>query len=312
MPHFDAGDRFRSYRFFLRQRFAKRVQKISIDAGFTCPNRNGSIASGGCSFCNNAAFSGATAQREESITQQIRRAQGHLQKRYKTDTFIAYFQTNSNTYGPLGQLRDLYEEALAAPGIIGLAIGTRPDCLSTEILELLQSLGEKNYVSLEIGLESCRNATLAKVNRGHTIEQWRQALELIGKYKHIHTATHLIFGLPGDPWEKLPDCANFLNESGIEMVKFHQLQIVRQTELASTFAKKPFPLLSKDTYLDLVADTLEKLDPDIVVQRLVAECRSELLFVPQWQMSASEAKNDINERLNKRKTWQGRYFSEVP
>ena len=307
--------RFNSYAEYFRIKFGERVQKVSIDAGFTCPNRDGSISTGGCSYCNNNAFNPSYCQPEKSITQQLKEGiEFHVRRYRKANKYLAYFQTYSNTYSNIDNLKKLYQEALLYPGVIGLVIGTRPDCIDDEKLLYLKELSQKHYVIVEYGIESCYNKTLVNINRGHTFEQSIAAIEQTAAFG-IKCGAHIIFGLPGETRAEMLDQANILSKLPLDNVKFHQLQIIKDTDIEITYQQNPsaFPLFSLDEYVDFMILFLEKLNPAFVVERFSGEVPPRFLASPNWGL----LRNDqivimIEKELEKRNTWQGKFYNDKP
>lgn len=303
--------RFNSYSNYFRKLFGGRVQKVSINAGFTCPNRDGTVGTGGCIFCNNEAFTPSYCIAGTSITEQIEKGIQFHSKRYrKSIAHLAYFQAYSNTYAPLDVLKRKYEEALAYPGIAGLIIGTRPDCINDEILDYLSYLSSIYYVAVEYGVESCYNSTLASVNRGHDFECSVSALEKTAA-RGIITGAHFIFGLPGESREDMMNEAEIISRLPITTVKFHQLQIIAGTRMEKEYNARPrdFDLFTWEEYREFVIKFLEKLNPEIVVERLTGEANPRFLTEYTWSgLRPEEATRLIEKRLEELDTWQGRFY----
>lgn len=277
-----------SYPDYLRNLLGERVQKLSINAGFTCPNRDGTSGVGGCSFCNGLAFNPAYCNNKTSITQQIDDGIAfHKNRSHKNNSntkYLAYFQTFSNTYQHIDNLKKIYSEALSHPDIIGIIIATRPDCIDNEKLDYLQQLSESFFVKIEYGIESTYNSTLQKINRGHDFETTATAFEETAK-RNIHSGGHLIFGLPGETPEMMTDEAKVISALPIESIKLHQLQIMRGTRLADEYKSNPdiVHLFSLDEYIDTVTKFIEQLRPDIAIERIASEVPQRFLAVPsQW------------------------------
>ncbi len=303
--------RFNAYSNYFRKLFGGRVQKLSIDAGFTCPNRDGTLGTGGCSFCNNDAFSPSYCKADTSITEQIEKGiQFHLKRYRKSVAYLAYFQSYTNTYAKLDELRRKYEEALAYPGIAGLIIGTRPDCISDEILDYLKSLSSGCYVAVEYGIESCYDHTLVRVNRGHDFKCSVSALEKTAA-KGIVTGAHFIFGLPGESREDMMNEAAIISRLPLKTVKFHQLQIIAGTKMEEEYLNRPqdFELFTWDEYREFFIKFLERLNPDIVVERFTGESSPHLIRNQGWNGLRSEEMTKLFEqRLEEIDTWQGRLY----
>ncbi len=306
--------RFNAYSNYFRRLFGARIQKVSIDAGFTCPNRDGKKGRGGCTYCNNKAFNPSYCLPEKSVSKQIEEGIEFHKKRYsEASSYLAYFQAYSNTYAGIDTLRNLYEEALSYPGIIGLIIGTRPDCISSEILEYLQELSEKYYIAVEYGIESCYNKTLERINRGHTFEEASEAVEKTAALG-IKTGAHFIFGLPGESREDMLNEAEIISKLPLTTVKFHQLQIIRGTAIAGEYRDNPsdFNLFTWEEYLDFIILFLEKLNPSIVVERLTGEAPPRFLTGEGWgKKRTDQIVSLVEKRLEELDTWQGRLFNKT-
>jgi radical SAM protein (TIGR01212 family) len=301
--------RFNAYSNYFLKEFGERVQKLSIDAGFTCPNRDGTVGTGGCTYCNNNAFNPSYCTPSKSISQQITEGIEFHQKRYRrANKYLAYFQPYSNTYAHLIKLISIYFEALKFPEIVGLVIGTRPDCIDDEKLDFLQKLSEKFYIIVEYGIESCYDKTLERVNRGHSFEQSIEAITKTAE-RGIKTGAHIIFGLPGETKQEMLNEADILSELPLNNIKFHQLQIIKDTEMAKEYREKPenFSLFSLDEYIDFIITFLERLTPDIVIERFAGEVPPRFLSGPGWGLIRNDQiLNLIEKKLAEKNTWQGR------
>jgi hypothetical protein len=263
----------------------------------------------GCSYCNNKTFNPDYCHLEKSIAEQLQEGINFFAKKYQSMQFLAYFQAYSNTYASLEVLKERYEEALAQPKIIGLVLGTRPDCVTGEILDYLAELSKKKYVMVEYGVESVKDETLQRINRGHSFAEAKKALEETANHG-IHTCAHLILGLPGETREDILDQAREVSKLPVENLKLHQLQIHRGTRMAVAFEKQPeeFSLFTVEEYLELLVDYLELLSPLIVVERFVSEAPKDLLVAPKWGLKNFEFVAKLEKRLAERNTWQGRLF----
>ena len=292
---------------YFRTLFNERVQKVSIDAGFTCPNRDGTKGVGGCAYCNNHTFKPSYCQLEKSVPAQIEEGIAFFSRKYKSMKYLAYFQAYSNTYAPLQILKTLYEEALAHPQVIGLVIATRPDCLTEEILDYLGELSKKYYIMVEFGIEACNEKTLLRINRGHTFEESVKALEGTAM-RGIHNCAHMILGLPGEDRATILEQAGIISTLPVENLKLHQLQIHKGTLLAKQYEENPddFFLYTAAEYIDLVVDYLELLNPAIIVERFISQAPQELLIAPKWGLKNFEFVAKVEKRLKERNTWQGR------
>lgn len=292
--------------------FSERVQKVSIDAGFTCPNRDGSKGVGGCTYCNNRTFKPDYCNRKSSVARQIEEGIEFFARKYESMRFLAYFQAYSNTYAPIETLKELYEEALRHPKIIGLVIATRPDCLNEEILDYLENLSKQVYVMVELGLESCNNRILESINRGHTIEESVWAIRETAR-RGIHNGAHMILGLPGETREELLLQPAFLSSLPLETLKLHQLQIHKGTAMAREYENDPmhFRLFEVDEYVDLIVDYLELLRPTIIMERFVSQAPAGMLIAPDWGLKNFEFVAKVEKRLCERNTWQGRLYIDL-
>ncbi len=305
------GRRFNAYSNYFRSIYGARVQKVSVDAGFTCPNRDGTKGTGGCTYCNNNAFNPSYCVPEKSVSLQIKEGIEFHKWRYnEAVSYLAYFQAYSNTYAPVDLLKKLYEEALGYPGVIGLIIGTRPDCIDEAKLSMLRELSGRCYLAVEYGIESCYNRTLKRINRGHTFEEAVSAVERTAE-SGINTGAHFIFGLPGETRQEMLDQASIISALPLKTVKFHQLQIIKGTTMEMEFQDNPadFELFSWDEYLDFFISFLERLNPSIVVERFTGEAPPRFLAKEHWGKKRSDQiVNLIENRLAELDTWQGRLY----
>jgi radical SAM protein (TIGR01212 family) len=301
--------RFNSYAEFLKKEFGGRVQKLAIDAGFSCPNRDGSKGTGGCTYCDNDAFNPSYCHPGKSILTQIREGIEFHNRRYRrASRYLAYFQPYSNTYAPLKKLKEIYSQALAFPEIIGLVIGTRPDCIDMEKLEYFRELAENHYIMLEYGIESCYNRTLERINRGHTYEETVETLRMTSQSK-LKTGAHFIFGLPGECREDMMNEAEIISALPLDNVKFHQLQIIKGTRMESEYKDRPedFVNFSLDEYIEFIIDFVEKLNPAFVIERFAGEVPPRFLSGPGWGFIRNDqVLSRIEKRMEERATWQGR------
>ena len=303
--------RFNAYAQYFKQQFGERVQKVTIDAGFTCPNRDGSLGRGGCTYCNNDAFNPSYCNSDKPIKQQIEEGiEFHANRYRKANKFLAYFQAYSNTYKPLKELKKIYEQALEIDGIIGLVIGTRPDCIDDEKLEYFKELSKKYYIIIEYGIESCYDKTLKKINRGHTFKQSVEAIEKTASYG-LKTGAHLIIGLPDETKEMILKEAEILSKLPLNNIKFHQLQIIKDTQMAMDFRKAPeqFSFFLLDEYVDFIVDFLDKLNPNFVVERFAGEVPPRFIVGKSWGLIRNDQiLQKVEKRLEERNTWQGKLW----
>ena len=301
--------RYRSFTEHLRQTFACRVHKVCIDAGFTCPNRDGTLAMGGCIYCNNVSFS--PGNRRLSVTEQITQGSRFLRKRYGAQKFIAYFQAYTNTYGDIRLLQSLYDAALACEDIVGLAIGTRPDCVSDDVLDLLTDYASRTYLWLELGLESGHDQTLTFINRGHTVAAFDDAVQR-AQQRHLRLCAHIILGLPGESPTAMLDTARHLAQLRLDAVKLHHLHVVRHTVLEKMYQRGNVSLLAMEEYAALVVDCLEVLPPDTIIMRLLGDAPRATLVAPTWSLHKQAVLQRIAEELERRNTYQGRCYTAPP
>ncbi|MBP3566153.1 MAG: TIGR01212 family radical SAM protein [Paraprevotella sp.] len=297
---------------YLREQLPIKVQKISINAGFTCPNRNGDKGWGGCTYCNNQTFNPAYCKTERTVTEQLEEGKRFFARKYPDMKYLAYFQAYTNTYGDVKTVISKYEEALAVNDIVGIVIGTRPDCMPNELLEYLKELNSRTFLMVEYGIESVNDATLARINRGHTYAETIDAVERTAK-AGIRTGGHVILGLPGEEHDELMRQAAVLSELPLTTLKLHQLQLIRGTRMAHEYEQSPkdFHLYTADEYIDLVIDYVEHLRPDLVLERFVSQSPKELLIAPDWGLKNYEITERIKKRMRERATYQGRLYTKV-
>lgn len=301
-PYTDFGD-------FLRKIFPYKVQKISINAGFTCPNRDGSKGWGGCTYCNNQTFSPEYCHTDKRVSVQLEEGIRFFSRKYPEMKYLAYFQAYTNTYDEISLLKAKYEEAISYPSVVGLIIGTRPDCMPEALLDYFAVLSKEMFVLIEYGLESTLDKTLLRINRGHTYQESVDAIKRTAG-KGIYTGVHLILGLPGESREEILHHANEISALPVTTLKLHQLQLIRNTRMAKEYVEWPalFHLYTADEYIDLVIDFIERLNPSIVVERFVSQSPKELLIAPDWGLKNFEFTAKVNKRISERNTWQGRLF----
>ncbi len=296
---------YNSYSQWIRKQFPYRVQKISIDAGFTCPNRDGKVGRGGCIFCDNNTFNPAYCDRKKTITQQLEEGKQFFSRKYPDMKYLAYFQAYSNTYDTLNVLKRKYEEALAVEDVVGLVIGTRPDCMPDDVLDYLEVLNKQTFLIVEYGIESANDETLQRINRGHSFETARQSVERTTG-RGILTGAHVILGLPGEDATESIRQAALISSLKLNLLKIHQLQIIRGTYLAEIYEKKPFHLYSVDEYIKLTASYLQYLRKEIIVERFVSQSPPEMVIAPHWGMKNYEFTNLLVNYMKKEGVWQGK------
>ncbi len=301
--------RYNDFSTYFKRRFSERVQKVSVDAGFTCPNRDGTKGRGGCTYCDNKNFKPSYTNLEKSVIQQIDQGIAFFSKKYNSMKYLAYFQAYTNTYAPLDDLKNLYNQALEHPKIVGLVISTRPDCISSEILDYLQELQKKVYIMVEFGLESHLDKSLERINRGHTFNDSVEAIYETSN-RGINNCAHMILGLPGENRNDWLEQAKVISELPVKNLKLHQLQIHKNTVLEKQFQNNPadFNIFSVDEYTELVVDYLELLNPEIIIERFISQAPREQLIAPKWGLKNFEFVAKVEKRLEQRNTWQGRLF----
>lgn len=303
------GRRYNSFVGFLKEKYGCRLQKLVVDAGFSCPNRDGTLSTGGCTYCDNAAFHPGYSTPDKSIIRQLDEGIEFHQGRYRSVTkYLAYFQAYSNTYGPLSKMRKAYEEALAHKDVVGIVVGTRPDCIDAEKLDYLKELSQDKVVIVEYGIESCHDATLRRINRGHTFAQARRAVELTAE-KGIMQGAHFIFGLPGETIPMMMEMAPAINALPLDSVKFHQLQIIKGTAMEREFRERreDFVTFTLDGYIDFFVDFLERLRADLRIERFAGEVPPRFVNETPWGLVRNpQLLEMLEKRLEERDTWQGR------
>ena len=295
---------------FLAQYFEGKVQKISIHAGFTCPNRDGSKGTGGCTYCNNQTFNPEYCNPHLGIRRQLEDGIGFFARKYPTMRYLAYFQAYTNTYGELEQLKAMYEEALAVEGVVGLVIGTRPDCMPDTLLDYLEQLSQRTFVMVEYGIESASDKTLLRINRGHDFATAADAIRRTHE-RGLLVGGHLILGLPGEDHAELMRQANTIATLPLDMIKLHQLQLIRGTRMAREYVEHPeeFHLYTVDEYIDLAIDYIERLPETMVVERFISQSPRSLLIAPDWGMKNYQFVDRLRRCMQERGTWQGRLYT---
>ena len=296
---------------FLEQYFEGKVQKISVHAGFTCPNRDGAVGTGGCTYCNNQTFNPEYCRPELGVTQQLEDGIRFFARKYPAMRYLAYFQAYTNTYGELEHLKAMYEEALAVDGVVGLVIGTRPDCMPDSLLDYLEELSHRTFLMVEYGIESANDDTLRRINRGHDFATAAEAIRRTHE-RGILVGGHMILGLPGEDRDELMRQAELLATLPLDMLKLHQLQLIRGTRMAREYEESPedFHLYEVDEYIDLAIDYIERLPQGMVIERFISQSPRSLLIAPDWGMKNFEFVNRLRRRMDERGAWQGRLVSD--
>ena len=297
--------RYTSFGAYMKKRFGSTVYKVNVDAGFTCPNRDGTVGVSGCIYCNNDSFRPSSCRPTLTVSEQVQNGIAYVKKRYKSEKFLVYFQPYTNTYAPVDELEGLYKEALSDPSVIGLAIGTRPDAVDAEKIALIQSLAEKYFILVEYGMQSMYDKSLEFINRGHNYNAFLKALEMT-RDRGIFIGTHIIVGFPTETREETMSMSEELSSIPVEFLKIHQLQVIKDTPLEVMHKNNPFHVFGYEEYLDFVTGFIERLSPRIVIQRLFATAPDSILIAPQWGKNRQEILRDIEKRLEARDTYQGK------
>lgn len=301
--------RYNEFGPWLKVQIGTKVQKISLNAGFTCPNRDGSVGVGGCTYCNNQTFNPEYCKTEKTVVQQLEEGKRFFARKYPEMKYLAYFQAYTNTYAGLEELRCKYEDALSVDGVVGLVIGTRPDCMPEALLDYLSELNDRTFVLVEYGIESTYDRTLQRINRGHNYASVVDAVTRTAQ-RGIFTGGHVILGLPGETHDDIIKEAEMLSELPLTTLKLHQLQLIRGTRMAEEYFTSPedFHLFTADEYIDLVIDFVEHLRPDIVLERFVSQSPSSLLAVPGWGLKNYEFVDKVRKRMDELNACQGRLY----
>jgi radical SAM protein (TIGR01212 family) len=302
--------RYNSFGSYMKKKFGTPVYKVSVDAGFTCPNRDGTISTAGCIYCNNDSFRPSSCKPILSLSEQIKNGIIHIRKRYKAEKFIVYFQPYTNTYAPVTELERLYKEALSESSVIGLAIGTRPDCVDEEKIMLFKELTKKYFILLEYGMQSIYDKTLEFINRGHNYSTFLKALDMT-KDRGIFIGAHVIVGFPTESKEEMLSLADKVSHIPIDFLKIHHLQVIKDTPLEIMYRGNPFHIFDYKEYIDFITEFIGRLSSKIVLQRLFATAPDSILIAPRWEKSRQETLQDIEKRLELKDIYQGKYESHA-
>ena len=289
---------------WIRARFPFKVQKISIDAGFTCPNRDGRTGTGGCTYCDNRTFNPTYCDRRKTVSEQLEEGKAFFARKYPEMRYLAYFQAYTNTYAPVSSLATMYEEALCTENVVGIVIGTRPDCINEALLDYLKTLSRRTFVLIEYGIETANNTTLRRINRGHTFECTQRAIEMTHR-RGILVGGHIILGLPGEDAAESIRQAPIISSLPLDILKIHQMQIIRGTVLAREYARKPFHIYNVDEYIQLISDYIARLRKDLILERFVSQSPADLLIAPKWGLKNYEFTNRLVNRMKKIGAFQG-------
>ncbi|MBD7910896.1 TIGR01212 family radical SAM protein [Clostridium cibarium] len=303
------GKRYHSLNHFLREKFGEKVFKISLDGGFSCPNRDGTISSGGCLFCSERGSGDFAGDRDFSIGMQFDHVKKMMLKKWNGSKYIAYFQAYTNTYASIEVLREKYEEALKQEGVVALAIATRPDCLGEDVLDLLEEINKKFYVWIELGLQTCNDESAKKINRGYKLEVFEKSIEEL-KIRNIDFVVHSIFGLPGETKDDMLKTVKYIAHSGAKGVKFHLLHLMKNTPLVKLYERGELEFLSQEEYIDLLCKSVEMIPEDMVVHRLTGDAPRDLLIGPMWSLKKWEVLNAIDKAMEDNDIYQGEKFKE--
>jgi radical SAM protein (TIGR01212 family) len=297
--------RYNSFGPYMKKKFGISVYKVSVDAGFSCPNRDGTISATGCIYCNNDSFRPGSCKPTLSIREQIRNGIYQIRKRYKAEKFLVYFQPFTNTYAPVAELERLYKEALSEPSVIGLAIGTRPDCVDEEKINLLEELAKGYFILIEYGMQSIHDRTLEFINRGHDYSTFLKSINMTNK-KGIYVGAHVIAGFPTESKEEMLLMADEVSRIPVDFLKIHHLQVIKDTPLEIIYRENPFHLFSYEEYIDFIIDFIGRLSPRIILQRLFATAPDNILIAPRWEKGRQEISRDIEKKLELRDIYQGK------
>ena len=310
MNNFWNGKRYHSLNYFLRDKFGEKVFKISLDGGFSCPNRDGKISSGGCLFCSESGSGDYAGDRELSITKQFNDIKEMMAHKWKNGKYIAYFQAYTNTYAPVEELRRKYEEALNQEDVVAIAIATRPDCLGDDVLDLLQEINNKVYLWIELGLQTSNDETAKRINRGYKLEIFEDAMRKL-KERNIDVVVHDILGLPVETKEDMLKTIEYIAQSGAKGIKFHLLHLMKQTPMVKVYDKGELEFLSQEDYIDLITKGISMLPKEMVVHRLTGDAPRELLIGPMWSLKKWEVLNSIDKALEDNDLWQGKNLKGI-
>ena len=303
------GKRYHSLNYFLRNKFGEKVYKISLDGGFTCPNRDGTISKGGCLFCSERGSGDFAGDRDFSIEKQFIDIKGMMAKKWKEGKYIAYFQAYTNTYAPVEVLREKYQEAISQEGVVALSIATRPDCLEDEVLDLLEEINKKIYVWLELGLQTINDDVARRINRGYNLDVFEDAIKRL-KERNIDFVVHSIFGLPGETKEDMLKTVDYIAHSGAKGIKFHLLHLMKGTPLVKLYEKGQLEFLSQEDYIELICKGISMLPEDMVVHRLTGDAPRNLLIGPMWSLKKWEVLNSIDKSLEENGYYQGANYED--
>ena len=301
------GKRYHSLNYFLRNKYGEKIYKIPLDGGFTCPNRDGKVAKGGCTFCSSHGSGDFAGSRILTITEQFDDRKKVMENKWKKGKYIAYFQAYTNTYAPIEELREKYSQAIAEENVVALSIATRPDCLGDDVLELLEEMSKKVYLWVELGLQTINDETAENFNRGYKFEVFKEGIKKL-QDRGIEVVVHSIFGLPGETKEDMLKTIDYIAHSGAQGIKFHLLHLMKYTKMAEQYYNGEFELLSEEDYIDLICEGISMIPEDMVVHRLTGDAPRATLIGPMWSLKKWEVLNAIDKALVDRDIWQGKNF----
>ena len=299
-PFYSAND-------YYKEMFGEKIIKLAIDGGFTCPNRDGKVAKGGCTFCSSNGSGDYAGERMKSISEQFDNIKDMMNKKWKDGKYIAYFQAYTNTYAPINELREKYEEAISKEGVMALAIATRPDCINEEVLDLIEEMNKKVYTWVELGLQTIHDKTAESFNRGYNLETFDKSMEMLKK-RNIDTVVHCIFGLPKETKEEMLQTVDYIAHSGAKGIKFHLLHLMKNTNMVKDYENGNLKFLSKEEYIDLVCEGVSRIPQDMIVHRLTGDAPRDLLIGPMWSLNKWEVLNAIDKALEDNDIYQGKNF----
>jgi radical SAM protein (TIGR01212 family) len=299
--------RYYTLNYFYKTKFNSKVFKVSLNGGFTCPNKDGSKGTGGCIYCSPSGSGDFAGNIKDNLIKQFNEVRDIMLKKWPDAKYIAYFQANSNTYGPLNELKEKYESVINLPGVIGISIATRPDCFNEEIYDYIEELSKRTYLTIELGLQTIHEKTLNIINRGHTTKEFEDCYHEL-KRRNINVIVHIINGLPGETKKDMIETAKYLNDLKVDGVKIHMLHVTKNTKLADMYEKEPFHILTKEEYIDIVISQLEYLNENIIIARITGDPVKEDLIEPQWLLKKFCVLNDIDKEMVKRDTYQGKKY----
>jgi len=311
VPRLWGDKRFHTWNYEMRERFGTKVFKVMLDAGFTCPNRDGTIAIGGCTFCSARGSGDFAGSRRDDLVTQFNKVRDLQHRKWPEARYIGYFQAYTNTYAPVGELREYYEVILQQPGVVGLSIATRPDCLPDDVVDYLAELNERTYLWLEMGLQTVHERTSELINRAHDTKCYLDAVEKLRR-RGIRVCAHIIYGLPGETHEMMMETARAVAAMDVQGIKIHLLHLMRKTPMVKQYEAGLVRFLERDEYVKLVVDTLELLPPEMIVHRVTGDAPRDLLIGPMWSLNKWEVLNAIDRELTERDTWQGKFYTGSP